>query len=329
MVVNDDRRALDLTHFALDAVQFVAVEHAHPFGQSHAIVFFGLIGHHVDALCAFGPHAHGDLHHAVAFRALAHLLATGHGHCVVVQNLVGDVDARRNALADCQNAAVKVGAVTQVGKDVLLVAERLLTCPGHALAAHLGEADGAAVHPDAHEVAANARHGTRAFRHLGGGVVWAARAEPRLSVCRCPQRQCLHGLFLAIEHGQVGVDLSGGICINPQFLQALGNRPRNDGGRQIGVGAQQGALSGVGDGPFTTRHIAVGFVELTQDVGSYIVTPVVELFLELVFDDLAFFLDHQNFAQTRGKLARCLRFQRPDHRHFVQTDAQLSATVVI
>ncbi len=84
--------------------------------------------------------------------------AAGHGDCVVVQNLVGDVDPRGNALAYRQQAAVEVGAVAQVRKHVLVVAERLLTHPWHAFATHLGESDRGAVHPDGHEVAANARH---------------------------------------------------------------------------------------------------------------------------------------------------------------------------
>jgi hypothetical protein len=97
---------------------------------------------------AFGPHALRDLHHAVALGPLAHLLAAGHGHRVVVEQLVGDVHARRDALANGQDAAVEVGAVAQVGEHVLVVAEGLLADPGHALAAHLGEGAGGAVHPD-------------------------------------------------------------------------------------------------------------------------------------------------------------------------------------
>ena len=42
---------------------------------------------------------------------------------------------------------------------MLIVAEMLLTNPGRTFAAHLGKADSAAVHPQAHEVTTNARHG--------------------------------------------------------------------------------------------------------------------------------------------------------------------------
>ena len=95
----------------------------------------------------------------MALGPLAHLLPARHGHGVVVQNFVGDVHAGGNALAHGQHAAVKVSAVTQVGKHVRVGGEGLLTDPGHALAAHLCETHGAAVHPQRHVMAADAGHG--------------------------------------------------------------------------------------------------------------------------------------------------------------------------
>ncbi len=151
LVVDDDRGAFDLAELALHRVQRVAVldrrcRSGMPVTTS---VFLRLVGHDDDLHRALGAHALRDLHHAVAFGPLAHLLAAGHGDRVVVEDLVGDVHARGDALANRQNAAVEVGAVAQVGEHVLVVAERLLPDPGHALAAHLGEAHGGAVHPDA------------------------------------------------------------------------------------------------------------------------------------------------------------------------------------
>ena len=119
-----------------------------------------------------------DLQHRVALGPLADLLAAGHRHRVVVEHLVGDVHARGDALADGQQAAVEVGAVAEVGEDVLVVRERRLADPGHALAAHLREGAGAAVHPHRHVVAADAGHRARAFGHARAGVVRAAAAEP-------------------------------------------------------------------------------------------------------------------------------------------------------
>ena len=167
-------------------------------------VFVGFVGDHIDAPRALGPHALRDLHHAVAFGSLAHALAAGHGHRVVVQNFVGDVDPGSDALAHRQHAAVKVSAVANVGKHVGVVAEGLLAHPGHALAAHLGKAGGAAVHPQRHEVATNAGHGARALGHAGAGVVRATGAKPRLAIGL--DFGDLHGFVLGVEHRELGVD---------------------------------------------------------------------------------------------------------------------------
>ena len=49
----------------------------------------------------------------------------------------------------------------------------------------------------------------------------------------------------------------------------------------------------------------------------------------MVFDDLAFFFDHQNLAQAGGKFAGGVRFEGPNHAHFVHPDAQALAGGVI
>ena len=169
-------------------------------------VFFGFIGDHHDALRTFGPHALCNLHHAVTFRALADLLAAGHGHGVVVQNFVGDVDACRNGLAHRQQTAVEIGAVAQVGEHVLVMHKGLLAHPGDSLAPHLGKAHGGAVHPDGHEMAANAGHGARPFWHQGAGVVRAARTKPGLAIGRrCAELQGRHGALFGVQDGDMRV----------------------------------------------------------------------------------------------------------------------------
>ena len=45
-------------------------------------------------------------------------LAAGHRHRVVVEDLVGDVDARRGRGADRQQAAMLIGAVAEILEDV-------------------------------------------------------------------------------------------------------------------------------------------------------------------------------------------------------------------
>ena len=211
--------------------------HGHALGQHHAVVLLGLIGDHHDFDGPLGPHALGNLHHAVAFGTLTDLLAAGHGNGVVVQNFVGDVDAGRNALAYRQQTTVEVGAVAQVGKHVLVVAERLLPHPWHALATHLGEAHMVTVHPDGHEMAANASHGARAFWQLGAGVVRTARAKPRLAIRQLDiglgtvHLQHVHGAFFGVQNRQLRVDARGGVRVHTHHLDALGNGPRNEGWR--------------------------------------------------------------------------------------------------
>ena len=131
----------------------------HAVHQLHALILFGLVRHHYYFHGAFGLHRLRDLGHRMPFLALADLLATGHRNRVVVQNLVGDVDAGSNALAYGEQAAMEVGAVAQIGEHMLVGAEGLLPYPRHALTAHLGKAHRAAVHPQRHVVAAYAGHG--------------------------------------------------------------------------------------------------------------------------------------------------------------------------
>ncbi|KAG1068608.1 hypothetical protein G6F40_017673 [Rhizopus arrhizus] len=69
---------------------------------------------------------------------------------------------------------MKIGAVAQVGEDVPFAGEILLPQPRHALAAHLAEGIGVAVHPHGHVMAANAGHRARSFRHAGRRIVRAA-----------------------------------------------------------------------------------------------------------------------------------------------------------
>jgi hypothetical protein len=57
--------------------------------------------------------------------------------------------------------------------------------------------------------------------------------------------------------------------------------------------------------------------------------PVVELFLELVFDDLALFFHHQDLLQPLGKVARDGGFQRPHHVDLVQPQPDGAAGVVV
>ena len=56
-------------------------------------------------------------------------LAAGHGDCIVVEDLVGDAASRRDGLADGEASRMEIGAVADVGEDVLLAREGSLTRP--------------------------------------------------------------------------------------------------------------------------------------------------------------------------------------------------------
>ncbi|MNP10334.1 hypothetical protein D3C76_1024790 [compost metagenome] len=64
-------------------------------------------------------------------------------------------------------------------------------------------------------------------------------------------------------------------------------------------------------------------VKLADDARAHVFTPVVEFFLQLVLDHVAFFFDHHDFFQALGKLAHAFGFQRPDHTDLVHAQADL------
>jgi hypothetical protein len=86
-------------------------------------------------------------------------LAAGHRDGVVEQDLVGDVGPDATAKRIASAPGMVVGAVAEILEDVAARRERRLPTQLRALAAHLREADGLAVHPQRHEVAADAGAG--------------------------------------------------------------------------------------------------------------------------------------------------------------------------
>ena len=103
-------------------------------GERIAGIFFGIVGDDGEALGAFGRHLMRDLRHGqTAFGGLA----AGHRDRVVVEDLVGDVDAGRRCSTHRQQAGMRVGAVAEILEHVLFVGERRLPDPGDALAAHM------------------------------------------------------------------------------------------------------------------------------------------------------------------------------------------------
>ena len=218
---------------------------------------------------------------------------------------------------------MKVGAVAQIGENMVFFGEWRLTGPGHALAAHLREGAGVAIwHPGRHVVATNAGHGAAAFWHAGRSVVRAAAAKPGRALASGRSLGGLHGGFTRIQHRNALLHARLNVLGHTQLVQALGNGAGNQRRRQVGRGPQQPVTAGVGQRPFATMVIT----ELAHHVGAHIIAPVVELFLDLILDDLALFLDHHDFLQALGKVARNRGLQRPDHVDLVHAYAQLAAS---
>ena len=65
------------------------------------------------------------------------------------------------------------------------------------------------------------------------------------------------------------------------------------------------------------------FVVFADHARTLVDRPVIQLPGELVFDDAALFLDHENFIEPFGKLVRHHRFQRPAHADLEQADSDL------
>ncbi|CFN93041.1 Uncharacterised protein [Bordetella pertussis] len=293
-----------------DRVQLVAVLDRHARRQvGDVAVFLRLVGDDDDLLDPFGGHLARD--HGHADRTVDRL-AAGHGDGVVEQDLVGDGPLGRHGGADRQQARVVIGAVAQVGEYMLFLGERRLAHPRNALAAHLGEHLGVAAHPGHHVVAADAGHAARALGHAGRGIVRTARTEPRLAV----HHQARPGQRLLALGDEIQARLDAGAHVLGQLeaQQARADGLGHHGGRELVVRRQQ---------PVALRHrplAAVLVVELADHARDLLAgaDPAEQLFLELVFEHLALFLDHQDLVEILGEPLHAGGLQRPHHAHLEQ-----------
>ena len=184
LVVDQDGEALDLAQFLLHRVEFAAVMNGRAYWEVIAGIFFGIVRDDGEAFCPFRRHLVRDLRHG---QATLGRLAAGHRHRIIVEDLVGDVDAGSRRGTDRQQAGMGVGAIAKILEHVRLAGERRLPDPGDAFRAHVRDRLGAAVrHRQRHAVTADAGHGAAALGDLGRGVMRAARAEIRrpLQLCR-------------------------------------------------------------------------------------------------------------------------------------------------
>ncbi len=116
--------------------------------------------------------------------------------------------------------------------------------------------------------------------------------------------------FLVAEKLQARFDLRAAV----ERRQALGDDPGDHCRRQLAeVWQQRTAL----------------LIELADHDRTTIHRPVIKLAGQLVFDDAAFFLDHQNLVQTLGKVMHRHGFKWPTHADLEHTNADLVAQLLI
>ena len=298
LLVDQHRHAFRGAQLALHRVERVAVVEggAGRKALALAVVLADVVAEQRDAHHALGLDLAGD---AVRAGHAVDRLAAGHRHRVVEQDLVGQRRFRRHRLADREVAGVVVGAVAEVLEDMRLAGEHRVRDPVDALAAHLDQALGVAVHPARHEMAADAGLRARALGHLRREVVRAAGAEPR----RAPRR--LGGAGGQARHGEVDDE---GAAVQPRIMRRQPGRDRLDqpGGAQLAQLAQQ------------RRAAAVALADQRRPgVGG----RGVEQLAQLLLDDRRLLLDDQDLAQAVREGAQPRGLDRPAQAHLVEPHA--------
>ncbi len=289
LVMDQHGHARDLAQLALQRIQLAAVVDLDAGTQVHALVLFGLVR---------GDH---DARHVLAAQLLADLrdrdraidrLPARHRHGIVEQDLVGDVGARRDGLADGQVTRVVVRAFAHVLEDVRHLRVAGQADPVDAFAAHLRQATRVAVHPCSHVVAAHAGQRLAALGHLGRRAVRTARAEVRAAAH--PVR-VVGQRGLAFECRQVAVHRKS--C---GARQPAGQRR----GQQ-----RRAQLAG-------RRHhrLAVQTL-LAHDRGA--LGQVEQHVLDLAFDHRAFFFDDQDVRQAAREFEQTALVHRPGETRLV------------
>ena len=299
----DCGRALYLAQRSHDRVELVAMRGLGARRNLGSRIDGGIFRNEIDFADAFRVQLEG---HLLRRQVAVDVLAAGHRGRVVVENLVGDVGAGGNGLADRETAGMEVGAVAEIGEHMLFLGKGRHAHPRHALASHVGVGLGIAVHPERHEMAADAGEGAAAFGHLGRSVVRTAGAEIRRAGDR---RHRLHlGGQAAVEPVGLGAQHRRDLGIEIEAKQPLGERARKGGYAELCRKCQE-AL--------------VVLVHLADDARTHVIAPVEQLLLDLVLDDLAPLLDDEDLLEPDRELPNTFRLQRPRHADLVKPQTDL------
>ena len=298
LVENQRGDAGDRSEFPLHRVQLLARadgEACGPFDIGG--VFGGVVGHQHQLAHPLRRHLPGDGVHG---EAAVMGLPASHGDRVVVEDLVGHVHARPDGEANGQYARVVIGAVADVLEHMAARGEGRLAHPVGALAAHLGEALGGAVHPLDHVMAADARIGAHALGHLGGGIVRTARAEIG---------RALGGLLGLVQHGLRLLhprQIAGEIHI----LRKARRKPLAQGDGDV-IGVQR---------IFGREERGAHLVLLADDEG--LAGRPIKLLAHLHLDERTLLLDHDDEIEALRKFPQPLRLDGPDAAELVKAQAK-------
>ncbi len=264
-------------------------------------VLGGIVARDDDALDAFGLEAPAERGDGQGARRV---LAAGHRHRAVVEDLVGDVHAGGHRVVQREAARVEERPVADVLEQVWRLGERRDADPLRALRAHVGDPDDAAVHPHRHAVTADARGGHAALGHHGGAVVRAARAEEGGAGQGQRLRPALE-LVEVLDARLHRVDLD-------PASEAPGDRPRDGIGVELADRRQQ-------------RPVLL--VELAHHLRP--VGHAVEDVLAEHLEEGALLLDHEDLLQAAPELAHDARLHREQHADLEDADAVAAQRSVV
>jgi hypothetical protein len=233
LVVDQGRHAAHLTQLALHPVELVAMVEARVLGEGATPMPAGLVAHYGDALHSLRGELPHDLgHRDLALERLAlDGLPAGHGHGTVGQDLVGDVDPGCDGGPDGQQTGVEVRPIAHVLEDVRGLGEGCGPDPVGAFAPHLGHGQGAALRqPHGHAVTADPAEGHALLGHLGGRVVWAARAEGGQPHQARPRQAGCGDALGSAEAGRMTLEPAGqGVCHATRGQLSLGGHQASTG----------------------------------------------------------------------------------------------------
>ena len=301
LIIDQYGDTFDLAQFPLHPGERTTVLERNAGGEAGVGgIFVRLVTDHDDFPGTLGMNLAGDRH---GRQFAVDGLAAGHGDGVVKEDLVGNIDLGRDAGTDRQQTGMEIGTIANVLEYMPGLGIWEMADPVRALAAHLGVGICIAVHIRGHVVAADAALPPAALRHLGGAVMWTARAKIR----NAGNRQILalrHPRRLGIKKSQARLDLLAAMKMRYPAGHGAGNF----------LGPEFTA---------TRQHLVTVAVMAADDPWPLSIRQVVEDIADPALQKTALFLDHDDLFQAGGKAEHGVRVKGERHAHFQHDDTQI------